>query len=256
LLDHPDTQLIVADILEKVRPKRAKNEPLYATDYAALAPLQKIAQEANIAIMVITHSNKGKHEDARDTVGGTMGLTGACDTVCTLRRVAGKAGAELHITGRDVDEQTLAMQFQDGFWTVMDGTATLGDTQQAILTILNTFNLPIPLKDIAYGITHVKYSAVRRCVQRMVRDNILTFTQGGYVPTSRYTSPDLSLRDLRERDREKEGGVGNGESDVPHVPDVPDVLCVPHVPFEGNGTSEYINGTCNMLPMYHSSDRE
>jgi hypothetical protein len=202
LEDHPDTCLIVIDIFEKVRPKRVKNDPLYASDYAALAPLQKLAQEANISILVITHSNKGKHEDARDTIGGTMGLAGACDTLWTLRRVAGKADAELHITGRDVEEQTLAMQFQDGFWSVIGDAAqvNLGDRQQAILDYLQSQRSSCTPTHIATAI-NAKASIVRTILQRMVMKEIITSPSHGL-----YISPHLSQeRECVDGESQQEG---------------------------------------------------
>jgi hypothetical protein len=122
LEDHPQARLIVIDILEKVRPKRSHTGSVYAEDYAALSPIQQIAQDRNVAILVIHHSNKTKPEDFRDSASGSMGLLAACDTFWSLARLAGAADAVLNIIGRDVDSPALALQFQDGFWTVI-GTA-------------------------------------------------------------------------------------------------------------------------------------
>ena len=69
--EHPHAKLIVIDILEKVRPKRSRNGSVYGDDYAALSPIQQIAQDHNIAILVIHHSNKTKPEDFRDTASGS-----------------------------------------------------------------------------------------------------------------------------------------------------------------------------------------
>lgn len=119
--EHVEARLIVIDILEKVRPKRTRNGSVYADDYAALAPLQRFAQERNVAILIVHHSNKTKPEDFRDTASGSMGLIGACDTFWSLQRIAGAPDAALHIIGRDVEAQELAMQFKNGFWTVLGG---------------------------------------------------------------------------------------------------------------------------------------
>jgi len=51
--EHPQARLVVIDILEKVRPRRTRNGSVYADDYAALAPLQRIAQDRNIAILAL-----------------------------------------------------------------------------------------------------------------------------------------------------------------------------------------------------------
>jgi len=219
LTDHPDTQLIVVDILEKVRPKRGKHEPLYAMDYAALAPMQKLAQEANIAILVITHSNKGKHEDARDTISGTMGLSGACDTIWTLKRVAGKADAELHVTGRDVEERTLAMQFKDGFWAALDPVDTLSDAQQEILVILRGAQAPMSIRALHQALPGITYEAIRKRVFRLVRDGILTRDASGSVSLRNHSSsPTSSLYTSQGGGEEVEGAgsesVEKGKSGV------------------------------------------
>ena len=50
-------------------------------------------------------------EDVFDTVSGTLGLTGAVDTILVLTRKA--QGTTLHIRGRDIeDEADLAVQFK------------------------------------------------------------------------------------------------------------------------------------------------
>ena len=117
--EHHQARLVVVDILEKIRPKRGQHGSMYAEDYSAIEPLQKIAQERNLAILIVHHSNKLRAEDFRDTASGSTGLIAACDTFWALQRLAGAADAVLKITGRDVETQELALQFQDGFWSVL-----------------------------------------------------------------------------------------------------------------------------------------
>jgi len=57
-------------------------------------------------------------EDVFDTVSGTLGLTGAVDTILVLTKKA--HGITLHIRGRDIEDETaLAMQFSNGRWSVL-----------------------------------------------------------------------------------------------------------------------------------------
>jgi AAA domain len=137
---HPNARLIAIDILEKIRPQRQRGGSVYADDYAALASLQRLAQERNVAIIVVHHSNKSKYEDFRDSASGSMGLIGVCDSFWGLSRVAGKPDAVLKITGREVEEQELALQFAEGFWNVT-GEAEDLRRSQAALTILDALRL-------------------------------------------------------------------------------------------------------------------
>ena len=66
-----------------------------------------------------------------------------------LRRSRGKAAAELHVTGRDVEEAEYALDFDPrfGIWQMLDGPASdysLGDTRRAILDHLRSARLAPP----------------------------------------------------------------------------------------------------------------
>ena len=83
----PNARLVVIDVLNKVRSQRGSNESLYDADYRALAPLKGLADELDIAIVVVHHTNKREDvSDPFDGVSGTTGLTGAADTVLILRQ--------------------------------------------------------------------------------------------------------------------------------------------------------------------------
>src|SRR5262249_33548826 len=77
---HMDARLIVIDILEKVRPRASKNGNVYADAYDATAPLTRIAQDRNIALLVVHHVNKTRPDDVRDSISGPMSLLGGADT--------------------------------------------------------------------------------------------------------------------------------------------------------------------------------
>jgi hypothetical protein len=137
---HPNARLIAIDILEKIRPQRQRGGSVYADDYAALTTLQRLAQDRNVAIIVVHHSNKSKYEDFRDSASGSMGLIGVCDSFWGLARVAGKPDAVLKITGREVEEQELALQFAEGFWNVTGEADDLRRSQAAI-SVLDALRL-------------------------------------------------------------------------------------------------------------------
>ena len=119
--------LVIVDTLAKVRaPGNSKTSP-YQNDHDALAGLQKLAEEIGLSIVVNHHDRKMDADDVFDTVSGTLGLTGAVDTILVLARKA--QGTTLHIRGRDIEDETaLAMQFNKETcrWSVL-GTVAAQD---------------------------------------------------------------------------------------------------------------------------------
>jgi hypothetical protein len=88
-------------------------------DYEAITGLQKLSTERGIAIVLLHHDRKADADDAFDTVSGTLGLTGAADTILILKR--GRNGVVLHARGRDIEESETAMQFDKETcqWTIL-----------------------------------------------------------------------------------------------------------------------------------------
>jgi len=136
----PDARLLIIDILEKVRQPRKLHGNGYAQDYEPTSTLAELAQERNIAILVIHHANKLNPEDFRDSMSGCTSLLGGADTGWSLRRLPMSEEATLSITGRDVKEQTLAMQFKDGYWTALGESrfVALSQEREAITSLLKT----------------------------------------------------------------------------------------------------------------------
>src|SRR5262245_45252477 len=87
---HSDTKakggkpiLVVIDVLAKVR-KPVGNRQLYEADYAALADLNKLANELGLAIVVVHHTRKMAADDLMEMVSGSYGVTGAADTILVM----------------------------------------------------------------------------------------------------------------------------------------------------------------------------
>ncbi|MGB6938461.1 MAG: AAA family ATPase, partial [Xanthobacteraceae bacterium] len=122
--------LIVIDTLEKFRPLQTGKTPAYSSDYQAITGLQKIAGELGIAVVINHHVRKMEAEDPFDTVSGTLGLTGAADTILVLKRQAG--AVTLHARGRDIEESETALQFDRGTcrWTILGAAADVHMSQE------------------------------------------------------------------------------------------------------------------------------
>jgi AAA domain len=87
----PRRRLIWIDTLAKIRPIIGRSEQAYAADYRAIEGLQKLAGEYQVGIVLNHHLRKaGSEDDAFDDVSGTLGLTGAADTIIVMKRHAGR----------------------------------------------------------------------------------------------------------------------------------------------------------------------
>ena len=116
--------LIVIDTLARFRKPADGKQQSYAADTEAIAGLQRIAIKYGVAILVLHHDRKAEVGDPFDTVSGTLGLTGAADTILILKRRP-DGGVVLHARGRDIEESDTALQFNKTTcrWTIL-GEAT------------------------------------------------------------------------------------------------------------------------------------
>lgn len=110
LAEHPDTKLIIIDTLARFR-GNCKGQNVYQEDTDTIAPLQALALEHKIAMLVIHHTRKLGSEDWLDTIGGSTGLSGAADTLMVLKRERGQADAFLLGSGRDIADFEFPMNF-------------------------------------------------------------------------------------------------------------------------------------------------
>jgi hypothetical protein len=187
--EHPEARLVIVDILEKVRPARTR-DGVYVDDYRALEALQQFGQRYNIAVLVVHHSNKTKPDDFRDTANGSMGLIGACDTFWSLQRMAGATEATLKMLGRDIAPQDLALQFLDGFWSVLGDTATvqMRDERKALVEVLRLSPAPLTPVQIAEKLQK-NINTTRVLLRKLVMAGVIMQPQYGlYTLSSPYPS--------------------------------------------------------------------
>lgn len=160
--------LIIIDTLVCVRPtSKSKNE--YDADYAALSPLQQLAGEYGIAIIVIHHLRKMSGDDPLDMVSGTTGLTGAVDNVLVLDRKSD--GATLYGRGREMDDIDIAMELDNGLWRILGDTDTvrISDERRAVLEVLRNADGALGPKDMAEALGWPQEN-VRQLLKSMATD--------------------------------------------------------------------------------------
>ena len=95
-------RLVIVDTLAQFRKVSSGKAQIYQDNYGAISDLQKLASRYNIAVVVVHHDRKSEAEDVFDTVSGSLGLTGAADTILIMKRQAGTV--TLHVRGRDIEE--------------------------------------------------------------------------------------------------------------------------------------------------------
>ena len=166
---HQKAKLVVIDTLAKVRPEIGKNSHVYSKDYQALSGIKSLADEFEVAIVVVHHKRKASADDPLDEVSGTSGLTGAADTIWMLKRERKQVVASLLVTGRDLEEVERPLRFEDGRWFVADGKANLSKERQAVLQVLENADKALGVKQIADA-TDLKAGSVRTMLSRMARE--------------------------------------------------------------------------------------
>jgi hypothetical protein len=182
--DHPNTKLVVVDTLQRFRATQDTRKGLYGSDYDDIAQLKAIADQYQLALVVVHHLRKAASDDPLEQLSGTTGLTGAADTIWILKRGRIQASAELLVTGRDVEEQEIALEFnaQVGTWTDI-GDAEYHRTtieRQRVVNVLRQASKPMQPKEITEELG-MKSSTVRSTLSRMAKDGEVQRTKGGYV---------------------------------------------------------------------------
>jgi hypothetical protein len=185
LKEHDDCKMVVIDSYVKIKPQRPKNVDPYDFDMAVAGDLQSLAQERQVCILLIYHNRKTESEDPLDDVIGSTGLTGAVDAVLVLRRGRGQADGNLFVTGRDVEEQELALKFHsgEGLWELMGEAAEYAKSQERI-EIINFLREhqgqgPKAPKEIAEALEK-KSNSIKALLWKMVKDNEVKSLGGKY----------------------------------------------------------------------------
>jgi len=219
-IDHPDARLIIVDTLQKIRGTvNGSNGNAYADDYAAIGKLKAVADRHGVCVVVLHHDRKAESDDFVDRVSGTNGLAGAADAILVLSRSRNTSEATLDVTGRDVEETRLQLQFSSSActWTLLNRPPDeIGLTveRRAVLAAVKT-SPGITPKDLAVAL-EISHDNAKQIVRRMVGVQQLdTDGQGRYfapaTPLSLVSpeSPDLFQSDSKRVFRDSPGDSGD-----------------------------------------------
>jgi len=107
LREHPDTNLVIIDTLQKVR-EVGGDAYSYANDYEIVGKFKQFADKHNICLLLVHHTRKQPAGDKFEMISGTTGLLGCADGAFLLQKEnRTDLSATLDIVGRDQADQRL-----------------------------------------------------------------------------------------------------------------------------------------------------
>ncbi len=179
---HPGTRLVVVDVIARLRSPVKNNSDRYLFDYMIGEEIKRVADHHGCAVIAVHHTRKAAADDFVDSVSGTNGLAGAADTIIVLKRSRGQADATFHVTGRDVEEQELALNFDPhiGTWALLGDAQEwrLSETRRQMIEAIREAG-PSQPKAIADALD-LPRDLVRQTVTRMAKDGQLVNSAGTY----------------------------------------------------------------------------
>ena len=192
LEEHPKTKLVVIDLLAKVKPMKQSGSDIYLNDYNILAPLQEFAQEKNMAVIVVHHVRKSTGRgDVFEEISGTNAISGVADTLLVLQKTSQEYVSNLHVTGRDVEEQEIELELEAETLTWNYAGAkqkALSPERQEIYRILEQVDEPLQAKELIRRLGRdTNGNGVYKLLSKMTRDRQIEKTAYG-----KYQVPDKS----------------------------------------------------------------
>jgi len=175
---HTDCRLVVIDALARIRPRgQYRNEGVYDKDYSDIGELQKLAARYSIALVLVHHERKAESSDDYDRVSGSVGITGAADTVMILERPdRSKMQGVLIISGRDISDRKYQLVWNEhrGLWT-HEGTPQEFEGRKAQADIAEAIGMigkPCTPTEIGNATGRSK-QAIYKCLQKMLESGLV-----------------------------------------------------------------------------------
>ncbi|TMM51683.1 AAA family ATPase [Sulfitobacter sabulilitoris] len=175
-----EPRLIIIDTLACIKPQ-SKKESGYSADYAALGPLQVLAGELGIAIVLIHHLRKMHGDDPFDMISGTTGLTGAVDAALVLQR--GVDGPTLYGRGREIEEIEVALELTDGAWKILGEPSAVrrSDERNAIIKVMTDAKKPLGPKQISDALEKEENNIKQLLRKMSISNEVKKQSRGRYI---------------------------------------------------------------------------
>lgn len=183
-----DPRLVVIDVWAKFRSPAKTKGSAYEQDYDQLSEVKSLADHYGASVLAVHHTRKGAAEDVFDEISGTLGIAGAADGAMVLARSRGANEGTLALTGRDIEEQTLAVQFdpETFVWTSLGNAEQrfTGELQKKIVDYLRSEGSPRFVADIAAHLgksEKTEVEAVRTVVKRLAEAKVIRRVNQAYA---------------------------------------------------------------------------
>jgi len=183
LQQNTTARLVIIDVLQKFRASRKQSNDLYGDDYAACSALKRLGDKYGVAILVLHHLSKRDCEDPFEALTGTVGISGAADGLMVLERKRGKDDAVLHLTGRDIGHEKLALRFNNSncHWELLGDAEEVGSAtaRQQILELLGERSDSFTPRDVAEELG-LSPSTVRLTLRRLFQEGRVNVKNHAY----------------------------------------------------------------------------
>lgn len=233
LAHYSDTGLIIADILQNIRPARVKNGNPYDEDYEAVKPLNQLGERHHAAVLALHHTRKAKADDVFDEISGSTGLSAGVAAMWVLGRLPNGPESVLAVRGRDiVIDDDMALEWDEYacrfMWVGSAEQRSLSQERRAVLDIMADGEQYTP-KELAQTLGKPA-NAIKPLLLHLFNDRFLdktgygkyTKVQGKHFPGSRNDNSDNgsnsdnsgnSGNSVRISDRETIKEVSNLDTD-------------------------------------------
>jgi len=199
IAQYPDLKLIIIDTLGRFASFKDGND--YAEMTGVLASIKAVADEFNIAIIIIHHTRKNdSSDDFVNSSLGSVGIAGAVDSIMILTRKRGTHDGKLSITGRDIEEKEFAVKFNTDCcrWDIIGDAQDVANTnaQQEILDIIRESDKPLLPNQIA-SLIGKNRSTVRSLLKKLNNSgHVYRYMNGLYSLSNQLQGTDGKLKSV------------------------------------------------------------
>lgn len=194
LMAHEKAALVIIDVLASFRRPMSKQEEFYRYDRDTVDPINALAEKYHVAILLVHHFNKGKHDDIMDSITGSSGLPSAVNTMWALRRDVNDSSIQvLELRGRDLEnDEPLALKW-DSYLNqhVIEGPAAevaISTERKTILAALADDEPHTP-KDIAASLGR-PVETIKQLLRKLLNEGVID--KVGYGKYARIAKGDHS----------------------------------------------------------------
>jgi hypothetical protein len=175
-LDEKGYNLVVIDTISRALGRADQLDQ--AEMNVTFGALQRLALDRGVCLLLVDHHRKraGEAGDVIDDVMGATSKAGVADAALGIYRERGQATATLRVSGRDVDDQELALQWDSQlFCWQLAGTAAgirAQSVQAGIIAALQEYGGKATLTKIANRLNKDKGNLYRELQELMARGEV------------------------------------------------------------------------------------